>query len=67
MLVDSADTDGDGEISFVEFVILLAGRGTKTQQFVNQQMVQMRDAFRMFDKDGAPRFNIKLDRSDTLW
>lgn len=52
-LVDSADTDGDGEISFVEFVILLAGRGTKTQQFVNQQMVQMRDAFRMFDEDGG--------------
>lgn len=52
-LVDSADTDGDGEISLVEFVILLAGRGTQTQQFVNQQMVQLKASFDMFDKDSS--------------
>ena len=37
-LIDDADADGDGEISFVEFVVLLAGEGTQTQQFVKNRL-----------------------------
>ena len=49
-LVENADADGNGDINFVEFVILLAGNGSQTQLFVKQQIDQLREAFDMFDR-----------------
>ena len=56
-LVDEADTDGDGEISFVEFVVLLSGDKTQTHYFVKQKIIQLREAFDMFDRSGNGAVN----------
>ena len=37
-MVNEADVDGDGTISFVEFVILISGQHTTTQEYVHKQM-----------------------------
>jgi len=51
-MVNEADVDGDGTISFVEFVILISGQHTTTQEYVHKQLCDLREAFDLFDGDG---------------
>merc|ERR1712166_1206248 len=44
-LVKHVDYTDDGSIGFVEFVHMLAGNTTVVQRFINQQIIEFRQAF----------------------
>jgi len=52
-LVKHVDYTDDGSIGFVEFVHMLAGNTTVVQRFINQQIIEFRQAFALFDPDGG--------------
>ena len=50
-LITHVDYTDDGSIGFVEFVHMLAGDTTSVQKFINQQIIEFKQAFSLFDPD----------------
>ncbi|XP_067015135.2 calmodulin isoform X4 [Anabrus simplex] len=49
-MLHEVDIDGDGNVSFEEFVQIVANMGAATEKTADEEEKELRDAFRVFDK-----------------
>ncbi|CAH1393727.1 troponin C, isoallergen Bla g 6.0101 [Halyomorpha halys] len=51
-IIDEVDADGSGQLEFEEFVALAAGFLTEDDQDAEAMQQELREAFRLYDKEG---------------